>query len=220
MATSAFCNLKPEELLLLNQYKTSHRVKKKQTLFYEGETVKGLHCVHEGKVKLYKTLNDGNVQILRIAKGSDLIGYRGLLGDGKYIATAETIEESVICFIPRERIFEFIVNNLKFSLGLMSQIATDISNAENKAINFLQKSSRERLAEALLLMEHSFGTLPDGSIDIRLTREEIAALTGMAVETTIRTLHAWENDKIIALDKKSIRILDHRRLLDISNTED
>ncbi len=220
MAMSAFCNLKPTELQLLNEYKTTNDVKRKQPVFYENDAVKGLHCVHEGKVKLFKTLNDGSIQILRIAKAGDLLGYRGLLGNGKYIATAETIEDSTICFIPKGRIFEFIAGNLQFSLGLMSKIASDLSEVENRAINFLQKTSKERLSEALLLLEHSFGTTADGFINILLTREEIAGFTGMAVETTIRTLHTWENEGLVTLHKKHIKLSDKTKLLEISNVEE
>ncbi len=218
MATSAFCTLKSSEFILVNRHKVTNYVSKGYTLFNENDAVRGLHCVHEGKVKLYKTLNDGTLQILRIAKGSDLIGYRGLLGNGKYISSAQTIEDSVICFIPKEKIFDLIAKNIQFSLGLMSKIAADISDAENKAINFLQKSSRERLAEALLLLEKSFGVTEDGFIDIRLTREEISEFTGMTVETAIRALRSWENEGLLALDKRQkIKLLDKPKLLEISN---
>ncbi len=215
-AASVFCNLKPDELELLNEYKETFIAKKKQLLFYENDHVKGLFCVHEGKVKLFKTLNDGSIQILRISKSADLIGYRGLLGDGRYIASAETMEDSVICFIPKEKIFHFIANNVSFTLGLMSRIAADISEAETKTINFMQKSSKERLAETLLLLDRSFGVTPDGYINISLTREEIASITGMAIETTIRILHQWEAEGYIELHKKHIRIANRKRILDIS----
>ncbi len=217
MAVSSFCTLKQEELKSLNTYKTTLQVKKKQILFHENDLVRGLHCVHEGKVKLYKTLDDGSTQILRIAKSSDLIGYRGLVGNGRYIATAETIEESVVCFIPKERILELIATNLKFSLGIMAKIAEDISDAENKAISFIQRNSKERLAEALLLMEQSFGVTTDGYIDIILTREELAGITGNVMETAIRILHQWEADGIVTLDKKRIKLNDREALLEISN---
>lgn len=219
-AASVFCNLKSEELTSLNDFKQTFFVKRKQALFFENDTVKGLYCVHEGKVKLFKTLNDGNVQILRIAKSADLIGYRGLLGDGRYIASAEAMEDCTICFIPKEKIFQFIANNVNFALGLMSRIAADISEAETKAINFLQKSSKERLAETLLLLEHSFGTTPDGFININLTREEIASITGMAIETTIRILHQWEHEGIIELHKKHIRLANHPKVIELSAVEE
>lgn len=220
LTASSFCSLHTAEVQKLDQFKSVLHLKRHRTLFYEGDQVKGLHCIRQGKLKLFKTLNDGSMQILRLAKESDLIGYRGLLGNGKYIATAEVIEDAVICFIPKEKIFELIHQNLSFSLGLMSKIALDISEAEERSVNFLHKSSRERIAEALLLLEQTFGTTPDGFINISLTREEIAGYTGMAVETTIRILYAMVEEGLLELHKKRIRLKEKEKLLEISKAEE
>lgn len=219
-ATSAFCNLAPKEIESLNLYKQTINFKKKETIFYEGEYVKGLYCVHQGNVKLYKILNNGNIQILRLAKSSDLIGYRALFGNGQYIASAETLSDATICFIPKEKIFELISNNLNFTLKLMSKIAADISEVEEKAINFIQKTSQERLAEALLLLEKTFGNDNNGYINIHLTRIELAGITGMAIETITRILRIWESDKIVILNKKLIKILNSNSLLELANIID
>ncbi len=103
---------------------------------------------------------------------------------------------------------------------MMSKIAADISEVENRSMSFLQKSSKERLAEALLLLETTFGTTADGYINILLTREEIASYTGMVVETTIRTLHAWELEGTITLRKKQIMLSNKTKLLEISKAEE
>ncbi len=219
-ATSFFCNLRPGELETMNAFKQTYHARKRQVLFNENDSVKGLYCVHSGKVKLYKTTNAGNVQILRIAKDADLIGYRGLLGNGKYIASAEVMEDSVICFIPKEKIFQFIAGNVPFALDIMSRIAADISEVESKASTYLYKSGKERLAETLLLLEQSFGTNTEGFINISLTREEIGGITGMAMETIIRILRVWEDEGLVRLHKKYIRILNREALTDIAAIEE
>lgn len=216
MSRSVFSTLKEKELKNMAQTKTGRSVKKGQIIFFEGDQVKGLHCIRSGKVKLYKTLDSGDVQILRISRESDIIGYRGLLGDGRYIATAETIEDSEICFVPKHTILEMLTSNLAFSLTLMSKFASDLSEAEEKSIRFVQKSSKERLAEALMILEKNFGTNNDGYIEVNLTRQEIGAFAGLATETIIRTLKSWEEMGVIELRKKLIRIKDRQKLLGIS----
>lgn len=217
---SIFSNLREKELQVVNQVKSGRLVKKGQIIFFEGDHVKGLHCICYGKVKLYKTMDNGDMQILRISKEADLIGYRGLLGDGKYIATAETIEDSMICFIPKHTILEMLTSNLSFSLQLMSKFASDLSEVEEKSIRFVQKSSKERLAEALFILEKNFGTTVDGYIQVNLTRQEIGAFAGLATETIIRTLKAWEEEGILELRKKLIHIKDKARLMAISHGQD
>lgn len=220
LALSSFCSLKQSELEQLNEHKLTHRVKKNQVIFREGDTAKGMHCVHQGKVKLYKTTADGSMQILRIAGAGELVGYRGLLGDGKYIATGVALEESVVCFIPKERIFNLINTNVKFTMEIISKFAQDLSLAESKSVNFIQKSSRARLAETLLLLEKSFGTTADHYLNIILTREDIASISGMVTETVVRVLREWEDDHIIALNKKQISIINHTKLVALAELEE
>lgn len=218
--SSVFFPLNEREQTLLNQSKTYRKIRKGQILFFEGDLSKGLHCIGVGKVKIYKTLDDGSTQILRISGAKEIIGYRGLLGDGRYIATAETIEDCEVCFISKEVILELISSNLQFSLRLLSKFASDLSEAEEKSIRFLHKSTRERLADTLLMLEQNFGTDSSGYIQISLTRQELAALTGQATETIIRTLHTMETEGLLQLDKKLICIKNRPRLTSIANTQE
>ncbi|MDZ4668044.1 MAG: Crp/Fnr family transcriptional regulator [bacterium] len=217
LTDSVFCALKSEEIDLINTHKIIKFYKKGDILFNEGESVKGLHCLEMGKVKLYKTLEDGNVQILRISASGELIGYRGLLGNGIYIASAEALEDVNVCFIPKLIIHQLLAINANFSLRLMAKFASDLSEAEEKSIFFVQKSSKERLAEAILMLESTFGVNKDQYIQLNLTRQELGAYTGLATETIIRALKNWEDLAILQLNKKKIRVLDREKLKAISN---
>ncbi|MFZ4797369.1 MAG: Crp/Fnr family transcriptional regulator [Bacteroidia bacterium] len=220
LALSSFCSLSKEELVNLNEYKQTNNVKKNQIIFQEDEIAKGLYCVHKGKVKLIKTFVDGNMQILRISKEAELIGYRGLLGNRRYIATGVAIEDSIVCFIPKDKIFELIAKNVKFTMEIMSKFAHDLSLAENKSVSFIQKNSRARLAETLLFLEKSFGKTNQNYINILLSREEIASIAGMATETAVRVLHEWEQNNMIELNKKHIGILEPEQLYKIAELEE
>ncbi|MBP7510563.1 MAG: Crp/Fnr family transcriptional regulator [Bacteroidia bacterium] len=217
LPNSIFCVLKPEELALLNSSKTNKIYKKGSTLFHEGETVKGLHCIEYGKVKLFKTLDDGNMQILRISASGEVIGYRGLLGNGIYIATAEVLEDIQVCFIPKLLVHQFLASNTEFALRLMAKFASDLSEVEEKTVFFVQKSSKERLAEAILMLESSFGVNAENYILLNLTRQELGAFTGLATETIIRTLKTWEDLNILELNKKKIKVVDREELKAISS---
>jgi CRP-like cAMP-binding protein len=157
------------------------------------------------------------MQILRISATGEVIGYRGLLGNGIYIATAEALEDLNICFIPKLLIHQFLASNTEFALKLMAKFASDLSEVEEKSIFFVQKSSKERLADAILMLEASFGVNAENYIQLNLTRQELGAFTGLATETIIRTLKTWEDLNILELNKKKIKIVDKEGLKAISN---
>ena len=105
-------------------------------------------------------------------------------------------------------------------MELMSRFAEDLSMAENKSVSFVQKDTRARLAEALLLLEKSFGINANGQINIVLTREDIASIAGMATETAVRVLKEWEEEHNVLLEKKFIKINNANKLYSLAKLED
>ncbi|KAB2915982.1 MAG: Crp/Fnr family transcriptional regulator [Bacteroidetes bacterium] len=219
LAVSVFATLTCRELEELNAYKVSKIVKKSRIIFNEGEKAGGLYCVHEGRAKVYRTDIDGQEQIVRLAKEGDILGYRSLLGNEYYQATAQTLQECTICFIPKGHLYAMLERNVMLPLKIMEKLSHDIGFAEKRGFDFITKTSHERLAEGLILLMKSFGTTKDGYINIVLTREDLGKLMGMATETVIRALKDWESQKIISLYKKMIRIENHEELLKIANIE-
>jgi len=219
LAVSVFCTLSCNELQELNQHKTNRTVKKGHIIFNEGEKAHGLYCVHEGRAKVYRTDVDGHEQIVRLAKEGDILGYRSLLGNEYYQATAQTLQESTICFIPKDHLYSMLERNVLLPLKIMEKLSHDIGFAEKRGFDFITKSTHERLAEGLILLYKSFGTTAGGYINVPLTREDLGKLMGMATETVIRALKEWEQEGILSLHKKMIRINDSEALLTIANIE-
>lgn len=213
IALSVFSTLKRDELNDLNQYKLSLEVKKGTVIFYENSMPTGFYCVHKGKVKVYNTADTGDIQIIRLATDGNIIGYRSLLANEPYRGTAETIEDSTICFIPRNALMELLSKNLDFSLKIMESFAQELDHARKKSLDILYKTSKERLAEAIVLLRETFGEDKDGFINVKLTRGELASITGMVHETVVRILAEWEKEGLLQLDKKLIRVLDIKKLI-------
>ncbi len=219
MDSSGVCSLMKDELEIFNKKKSSKFYKKGSIIFYENEIAKGLHLVNNGKLKLFKTLADGNEQILKLSSTGDIIGYRGLLGNEKYIASAETLEDSQICYIPRQYLFELLTKNIALTLRLFEIFASDLAYVENKALRFLQNSSREKLAKSLLELNETYGLDELGFINIKLRREELASLCGMAAETVVRLLKEFEENNILSLSLKKIAIKNMDELKRVAHFE-
>ncbi len=140
------------------------------------------------------------------------MGYRSLLCDEPFGATAEAMEDAEITFLPAETFNHLLEADPKLSYAMLQKIAYELGEA-SKTITFLaQKTVRERLAEVLLLLEQKLGTDPEGFIKISLTREEIANLVGTATESAIRLISEFKQDELISVDGRNIRILNHDKL--------
>lgn len=193
------------------------KYKKGQLIFTESDSVHNIHLIVNGKVKLYKTGATGNNQILTLAITGDIIGYRGLVGNAKYIATAEVLEDTTTLLIPKEIVIMLLEQNHEFMMAFLKLMAKTISEVEEKSVFFIQKSSKERLAEALLFLERKYGVNSENYLQIQLTREDLGAYTGLASETIIRILKSWESEGLVELYKKYIKIAKRQELIQLAN---
>ncbi len=218
---SIFCDLDILELEKLSEHKGCAFYKRGQIIFREDAYPHGLFCVNKGKVKISKTGTEGKEQIVRFAKEGDILGYRSLLGGEAYTASAFAIEDTDICYIPKEVFFQILENNTRFSMNVMKQLTEDLKAAENKLINIAQKPVRQRLAEALLFLKEMYGLEEDRkTLNVMLKREEIANMIGTSIESAIRLLSDFNKDKLVKLNGKKIVLLNYKELIRIANVFD
>jgi CRP/FNR family transcriptional regulator, polysaccharide utilization system transcription regulator len=219
--SSIFSDLKSDEVEKLECLKDAGLYKKGQTIFQEGNHPKGIFCIFAGKVKVFKLGSNYKEQIVRLAKEGDVIGYRSLICGDKYHASAATIEDSTICFIPREHLFKVLEDNAILSNNLMKLLSQDLAHAETKMVEMMQKPVRERLAEGIIMLKEMYGLMEDGkTLNVVMTREDIANFIGTTTETAIRILSDLNGENIIGLDKKKISIENFPKLLHESHIND
>ena len=218
---SIFCNLETIPLHDLDSHKVSNHYRRHQVLFYEGQQPSGLYCVNSGKVKLYKSGQDGRNMIVRIAVAGDLVGYRALFSGEPYHATAEMVDEGDVCFVDKKTLFDLVARDPSLAMGALRMISHELGDAEEKLKNMSQKSVKERLAELLLIFKESVGMpVADGTLlEQRLTREEIGQLLGSAPETIIRMLHEFQDKKWLRLEGKQIVLTNLPALIEFARLE-
>lgn len=218
---SVFCRAEQESLEHIDSQKNCVTFKKGNMIFHEGGFPMGLYCINAGKVKLAQLGSEGKEQIVRFAKEGDVLGYRSLLAGDRYSATAVALEDTRVCFIPRDSFLGVVATDNKLSLEVMKQLAQDLKNAQEKITILAQKPVRERMAETLLFIKETFGYEEDGmTLSVALSREEIANLTGTATETAIRLLSDFKHEHILELSGKKIKVLNLNELVKIANLYD
>jgi CRP/FNR family transcriptional regulator, polysaccharide utilization system transcription regulator len=203
-----FEGLTPEQTTLLNEYSNIITLSKSEVLFKEGEVPTGLYTILRGKIKVYRTGNEGKEQIVRLNNVGDIVGYRALIGHDDYKSGAATLEETQVCFIPKEIVLRVMEDNILIYKRIIQLLSDDLKYAEQKIKELAQKPVRERVADALLQLKNKYGYEKDGiTINISMSREELANLVGTATETLIRILSDFKKDKMIDLDHRKIKVL-------------
>lgn len=216
---SLFKSLSPEDKKILKDATKSHDFKKGKLIFKEGEKPIGLYGLTEGKVKIFKEGVGGREQIIRLAKPMGFIGYRALFADQNYAASALAIDDSQVCVIEKTALLKILKSNAPVAMAIMKMMAAELGLSNDRTVTLTQKHIRGRLAESLLFLKDTYGYESDGStIKVYLSREDVANLSNMTTSNAIRTLSAFANENVIALDGRKISILDEVELKHISDT--
>jgi CRP-like cAMP-binding protein len=202
----------PDEATNIEKRKKTKHFKKGEAVFVEGNPLKGVYCLKNGKCKLSKLAPNGKEQIVRFIKKGEIVGHRSVISNSIAHLTVTALEDMEVCFIPKNEILEMFKNNADFSLEITKAICDDLDEANASIANMAQKSVRERLAESLLFFEKIFGVDNEGYISVTLTREEIANAIGTATESTIRLLSEFKKEGYIVLQGKRIKLENKTKL--------
>lgn len=203
-----FKNLNETEIAKLNYDKTCQAYKKGNVIYREGSRLTGFYCITKGILKIYKTGIDGKEQIIRFVKQGDIIAFRSLLSQELACTTAKVIDDAVLCHIPYPTLLFLLQNNWKFSHWMIQILCRELREANDYITDIAQKTVRERLAEVLLLLKDNFDVDDSNTLQISLTREELANMVGTATESIIRLLSEFKQDGLIELKGRRIKILD------------
>ncbi|MEY4973884.1 MAG: hypothetical protein RLZZ55_672 [Bacteroidota bacterium] len=195
----------------LNAHKACNYYKKHQALFLEGSFPRGVFCINQGKVKIFKRGDEGKEQIIHIAKAGEMVGFRAMFTEEAYKVCAETLEESNICFIGKEDFLNLMDTNPVLRNGIIKELSLELADRADFITNMAQKSVRERLAFTMLILMDVFDQEP-----INLSREDLANFVGTATETLIRLLKDFKEEGIIEVQTRKIIVLDKQRLLHLS----
>lgn len=200
--------LTTDELKFLDGNKTLYHLKKGEAIFLEGEKINGVYCIKEGVCKKTKLSTNGSQQVVKLSGKGELLGQRSLISDEAVGLSAIAINEMCVCFIPKETVTAIFTRNNQFSIDVMKSICGDLKQANSHLVDMAQKSVRQRLAGTLLYLYDTFGRDEDGSLKVKLSREDLAGITGTAIESCIRLLSELKKSGIVTLKGKNIIVTD------------
>ena len=209
--------LDEKEHKLLRENARFVSLKKNETVYYENDKPEDLMCLLKGKIKIYKEGVGGRSQIIRMVKPGQYFGYRAYFAQEPYVTTAAAFESSKICLISMTIVEQILKNNGALAMFLIQLLSVDLGVSDERVVNLTQKHIRGRLAESLIFLKENYGLEEDGAtISIYLAREDLANLSNMTTSNAIRTLSIFENERIISIDGRKIKIIDEERLQRIS----
>lgn len=185
--------------------------RKKQVIFREGSTPRFVYCIKSGKVRTYKSHEDGKDLVMNLHDQGDYIGYAAVIQDTFYTETAEATEDSEIVLIPRKEFEKLINEDSGVMKKFMNLLAAGFMEKEQQLLGAAYNTLRKKVAAALLTLGRKYKKEKDRVV-INISRDELATIAGTATESLIRTLTEFRQEKLIEIDNGIITIADEYKL--------
>ena len=191
--------------------------KKKQIIYAEGNHPLRLFYVQKGKVKTFKTNDDGKELTVGLFGEGDYVGYTAILEGSVYKESAEAIEDASLSIIAKEDFEQLLKVNKVVARQFIQVLAQSVTEREQQLVGIAYNSLRKRVAEALVLLQKKYIKDEEEKFSIHISREDLAHIAGTATESIIRTLSDFKSEKLIDIKDGSIIILDEKKLAALLN---
>lgn len=196
--------LTEEELELLNNNRTEVNFKKGEIIYKQGSPLTHIVIISEGLGKNYIEGPRGKNLIISIVKPYLINGGPGMYVDMRHHSSLMALVDSKACFIDVNIFKDVIRRNSIFAEEFIRCFSEDSIHTFGQFVTLTQKNMEGRIAEALLYLKNN--VFKNGSIR-HITRQEIADLTGLTKESTIRVMKELKNECVIEEEDKEIIIL-------------
>ena len=201
-----------------NMVATRRNVSRGDTLFRAGDGFQSLFAVRTGFFKTSVSSEDGRDQVTGFQMAGELLGLDGI-GTDSHTCDAIALEDSQVCVIPYSQLEDLSREFSELQRQFHKIMSREIVRDHGVMLLLGSMRAEERLAAFLLnltqrLQARGFSA---SALVLRMTREEIGSYLGLKLETVSRTFSKFQDEGILEVKQRQIRILDQEKLHNLVN---
>ncbi|MEA3336734.1 MAG: Crp/Fnr family transcriptional regulator [Chloroflexota bacterium] len=188
-------------------------------LFFEGEEPEFLYVVWMGRVKLVRHSVDGRDVVLDVLGPGRMLGEVAVFEGARYGQTAQAMEEVAVISIARDDFLDLLERHPTLALAVINELGRRLRVSNDLVQSLAIDRVERRIARALIRLAMYNGADTDDGIKIqmRLTRQDLADMTGTTVETAIRVMSRFRKQGLITTQRGRVIIKDSDLLDSVAN---
>jgi len=188
------------------------------TIFRQGDPSEFLFVVQEGMLKMTLNDADGREQIIGLPAPGQLLGFNSV-GEHTYAYTVVALTPSAVCKIQHRDMLEILHQNPGVAMRTIEMLNQELGQARSLIHILGQKTAVEKIATFILSLHAHAPTEGDAqTAALPLSRQEMAELLGLTVETVSRLMSEFKRDGLLEAPRGHVRILDRERLRKIAGS--
>jgi len=188
---------------------TRRRVKAGQTVYREGDKFQYIYAVRIGTLKSSLMLSDGREQVSGFQVAGELVGLDGV-AQGEHASATMALEDSELCAIPYASLSDLAAGNTGMQHVISRLMSREILREHSLMMLLGSMNAEERLAAFLLNLSERYAErgYSEREFHLRMSRAEIGSYLGMKLETVSRTFSLFQQQRLLEVDKRHVRLTD------------
>ncbi|MCC9033242.1 Crp/Fnr family transcriptional regulator [Chryseobacterium sp. Ch-15] len=196
--------MKIDEQLLKSYSAEIRTYKEKEAIFHEGDSPSFYYQIIEGIVKVNNYNEEGKEFIHNILGKGQSFGDAHLFIDKKYCVNAYALKPLTVIVLPRKNFINLIKENPHVSLEINACLSYRLYFKMKMMHDIVSQNPATRIIGLFDYLKSYTDCEDQHSFNIKLTRQQIADLTGLRVETIIRTIKKMEKDNLVKIQERKI----------------
>ena len=187
-------------------------------IFREADPAQNVYVLAEGRLKFIQETEDGREIILHLIPSGEIFGVEGLWAGKNCRATAVAMDQATVLGVAVPKLMALLAIHPSLTHAFFQVLGARLRESEARVRDLQTEQVEERIARTVLRLVNRMGRKTSEGIDVgvRLTRQDLAELTGTTLSTASRTLSAWSRDGLIRTRREQVIILDPHRLAAIA----
>jgi CRP/FNR family transcriptional regulator, nitrogen oxide reductase regulator len=191
-----------------------------EMLHIEDNAVERIFLLTSGSAKITKLGRGGEQVIVRLAGPGDILGMIGLFSCGTYCTTAQAFRPCR-ALVWDARVFKGLVERFPvLNQNMVAILGQQLTELEDRFREVASDRVGPRVALQLLRLLKTIGHPVDVGVEVGLSREELAQMTGTTLFTVSRLLSAWEARGVVRPRREGLAVCDVESLRAISEQEE
>ena len=188
-------------------------------IFFEGDPPEAIYIIWMGQVKLMRHSEEGRDIVVEVLGPGRMFGELAVFDGTPYSATAQTMEPTALVYISRHDFLEMLQRYPVTALAVISELTRRLRSAMDLVRSLAVERVEQRIARLLLKLAAANGRHADDGmvIEMPLTRQDIADMTGTTVETAIRVLSRFRRMGWVTTRRGRVILTEPEALRDIAS---
>lgn len=216
--TEVFCGLGEGALDDVMAASTARTLARGTHLFDQEEPASAFFVLLSGRVKVSQLTPEGKEVVVRFLGPGDVAGCAAVLGDSVYPATAEVIEDVRALAFDGRATTALMERHPRIATNAMRVLGARLREAQARCRELATERVERRIARAVVRLARQAGRRVEAgvTIDLPLSRQDLAEMSGTTLFTVSRTMSEWERRGIVALGREKVVVTDPRALVGIA----